>query len=569
MHLGIYQPKSDAPKTEEPNTKKSDKDKIENPNLEINHKKDSHKADSHEHAVTPLEERQGKPNSQIVYSPEEIKKAKANGQTTTSDGYIFDAKDIINFDGQGYTTPHMDHIHYTLAKDLSKEERKAAQEFWEKHKEQLLAKKKENHNKANEILSDNHKYKAKNLIDLYKEVPEKLVVPLNKMYYQLQYTTHMKGNDTFVQPHHDHFHYVSFDMIAQMKAIPEGYTIADVFSTVKYLINHPESRPMKDGWESKEGHITQPEENESPVPTERPKNQQLLTTVKDIAYAYTYDASNWQQFETKLKKWMDEYEVSIEEMQFYDNGVVGFPQCFGSTIYIDEWTEEEVSLPQSAYIIGKLVKADLYENATSSYLKELSTFYNEKTWETLEAKLFEKEIDLNNATFYSDGSVGYKDSKGKEIYINIKELKTVANPSQNANIIGQNGKFIGKQNVVKSDEKPKNNPSDSTQASPREKSKSEKPLVETKPEEPKNNETNIQNEQNEGQDVDPEMYAYESKVKSLSAKYGMNETAFEDAITKIGSHYRVSMDQIQFNDVLTFTSQGKTIRYDIVNGKEL
>lgn len=65
------------------------------------------------------------------------------------------------------------------------------------------------------------------------------------------------------------------------------------------------------------------------------------------------------------------------------------------------------------------------------------------------------------------------------------------------------------------------------------------------------------------------MYAYESKVKSLSAKYGMNETAFEDAITKIGSHYRVSMDQIQFNDVLTFTSQGKTIRYDIVNGKEL
>lgn len=76
MHLGIYQPKSDAPKTEEPNTKKSDKDKIENPNLEINHKKDSHKADSHEHAVTPLEERQGKPNSQIVYSPEEIKRLK-------------------------------------------------------------------------------------------------------------------------------------------------------------------------------------------------------------------------------------------------------------------------------------------------------------------------------------------------------------------------------------------------------------------------------------------------------------------------------------------------------------
>lgn len=80
------------------------------------------------HESTPQSERKGKPNSQIVYSPEEIAEAKAAGKYTTSDGYIFDAKDIDRKAGNGYVVPHMDHTHYIPIKDLSPAEQKAAEE---------------------------------------------------------------------------------------------------------------------------------------------------------------------------------------------------------------------------------------------------------------------------------------------------------------------------------------------------------------------------------------------------------------------------------------------------------
>jgi streptococcal histidine triad protein len=80
------------------------------------------------HKSTPQSERKGKPNSQIVYSPEEIAKAKAAGKYTTSDGYIFDANDIERKAGNGYVVPHMNHTHYIPIKDLSPAEQKAAEE---------------------------------------------------------------------------------------------------------------------------------------------------------------------------------------------------------------------------------------------------------------------------------------------------------------------------------------------------------------------------------------------------------------------------------------------------------
>lgn len=81
--------------------------------------------------ATPLNERQGKPNSKIIFSAEEIKVAKAKGHYTTSDGYIFDAADIIESNRSGYVTAHMDHIHYIPAKALSAKEQKAAKDFWQ------------------------------------------------------------------------------------------------------------------------------------------------------------------------------------------------------------------------------------------------------------------------------------------------------------------------------------------------------------------------------------------------------------------------------------------------------
>lgn len=51
-------------------------------------------------------ERVGKPNSQIAYTDDEVRMAQLADIYTTSDGYIFDAKDIISDEGDAYVTPH-------------------------------------------------------------------------------------------------------------------------------------------------------------------------------------------------------------------------------------------------------------------------------------------------------------------------------------------------------------------------------------------------------------------------------------------------------------------------------
>lgn len=72
---------------------------------------------------------ENKGNSQKVFSPEEIRRAKAAGKYTTDDGYIFSPYDIIEDLGNAYMIPHMGHLHYIPKKDLSKAELKAAEEF--------------------------------------------------------------------------------------------------------------------------------------------------------------------------------------------------------------------------------------------------------------------------------------------------------------------------------------------------------------------------------------------------------------------------------------------------------
>ncbi|QTJ54103.1 pneumococcal-type histidine triad protein [Dolosigranulum pigrum] len=122
--------KEESPKQpEKPSKEEKPSDSADNKGQEKPGKEESTDDHGEHHESTPQSERKGKPNSQIVYSPEEIAKAKAAGKYTTSDGYIFDAKDIDRKAGNGYIVPHMDHTHYIPIKDLSPAEQKAAEEF--------------------------------------------------------------------------------------------------------------------------------------------------------------------------------------------------------------------------------------------------------------------------------------------------------------------------------------------------------------------------------------------------------------------------------------------------------
>ncbi|MGT2832174.1 pneumococcal-type histidine triad protein [Streptococcus halotolerans] len=194
-------------------------------------------AEEEAHHVTPKEERKGKPNSQIVYSPEEIAAAKAAGKYTTSDGYIFDAKDIKEDAGSGYVIPHMTHEHWVPKKDLSKEELKAAEDF--------LASKEEESGSSDEV------NKVRKTKEIYEAIEPKAIVDPDDLIYGIAQATQYRDG-TFVIPHKNHYHYVKLDWFDEdpniLKDFDKTYSLEDYLATAKYYMMHPEKRPKVKEW---------------------------------------------------------------------------------------------------------------------------------------------------------------------------------------------------------------------------------------------------------------------------------------------------------------------------------
>lgn len=63
---------------------------------------------------------------------------------------------------------------------------------------------------------------------------------------------------------------------------------------------------------------------------------------------------------------------------------------------------------------------------------------------------------------------------------------------------------------------------------------------------------------------EPEENLYEKHLQELANQYGLSKSDFENRITQLALEYNVSMENIQFGTYLTFNSEGKTIRYDII-----
>ncbi|GAA0060571.1 UNVERIFIED_CONTAM: pneumococcal-type histidine triad protein [Streptococcus canis] len=196
--------------------------------------------DEEEHyPVTPLNERQGKPNAKIVYSDKEIEAARAAGHYATSDGYIFDPTDIIEDTGEGYVTPHMDHEHWIPKKDLSEKELAAAKAFWEKKSssnKKPVSPKPGQHKTAQEI---------------YESIEPKALINPDDLIYGIALATEYK-NGTFVIPHKDHYHYVELKWFDEdpdiFKDCEKTYGLEEYLATAKYYMEHPSERPQKDGW---------------------------------------------------------------------------------------------------------------------------------------------------------------------------------------------------------------------------------------------------------------------------------------------------------------------------------
>ena len=191
-------------------------------------------------------ERLGKPNSQIEYSEDEVRVAQLADKYTTSDGYIFDAHDIISDEGDAYVTPHMGHSHWIGKDSLSEAERANAQAYAKEKR--LTPPSTDNQNST--------KSEAKGAEAIYNRVKAEKKVPLDRMPYNLQYAVDVK-NGNLIIPHFDHYHNIKFEWFDEgLYEAPKGYALEDLFSTVKYYVEHPSERPHSDsGWGNASDHV--------------------------------------------------------------------------------------------------------------------------------------------------------------------------------------------------------------------------------------------------------------------------------------------------------------------------
>ena len=214
-------------------------------------------------------ERLGKPNAQIAYTDDEIQVAKLAGKYTTEDGYIFDPRDITSDEGDAYVTPHMTHSHWIKKDSLSEAERAAAQAY---AKEKGLTPPSTDHQNPGNT-------EAKGAEAIYNRVKAAKKVPLDRMPYNLQHTVEVK-NGSLIIPHYDHYHNIKFEWFDEgLYEAPKGYTLEDLFATVKYYVEHPNERPHSDsGWGNASDHVQRNQNGQPDTDqTEKPKEEKPRT----------------------------------------------------------------------------------------------------------------------------------------------------------------------------------------------------------------------------------------------------------------------------------------------------
>jgi len=191
-------------------------------------------------------ERLGKPNSQIEYSDDEVRVAQLADKYTTSDGYIFDAHDIISDEGDAYVTPHMGHSHW-IGKDSLSDKEKAAAQSYTKEKG-ILPPSPDADAQANPT--------GDSAAAIYNRVKGEKRIPLVRLPYMVEHTVEVK-NGNLIIPHKDHYHNIKFAWFDDHSyKAPNGYTLEDLFATIKYYVEHPDERPhSNDGWGNASEHV--------------------------------------------------------------------------------------------------------------------------------------------------------------------------------------------------------------------------------------------------------------------------------------------------------------------------
>ena len=210
-------------------------------------------------------ERLGKPNAQIEYSEDEVRVAQLADKYTTSDGYIFDAHDIISDEGDAYVTPHMGHSHWIGKDSLSDKEKSEAQAYT----------KEKNINPPSEDSATQANPNGESAASIYERVKGEKRIPLVRLPYNVEHTVAVK-NGNLIIPHKDHYHNIKFAWFDDNSyKAPNGYSLEDLFATIKYYVEHPDERPhSNDGWGNASEHVLGKKDNsQDPTNNYKPEEE--------------------------------------------------------------------------------------------------------------------------------------------------------------------------------------------------------------------------------------------------------------------------------------------------------
>ena len=285
-------------------------------------------------------ERLGKSNAQIAYTDDEIKLAKLAGKYTTEDGYIFDIRDITSDEGDAYVTPHMTHSHWIKKESLSEAERAAAQAYAKE--KGLTPPSTDNQGSGNT--------EVKGVEAIYNKVKAAKKVPLDHIPYNLQHTVEVK-NGSLIIPHYDHYHNIKFGWFDEgLYEAPKGYSLEDLFATVKYYVEHPEERPHSDnGWGNASDHVrknkvgdSKPDEVSEPTRPESDEKENHTGSTPSVDNLYK-PSTDEDETEEVSKDKTDEAEV---------------PQV--------ETEKVEAKLKEVEALLAKVRDASLKDNVTES-----------------------------------------------------------------------------------------------------------------------------------------------------------------------------------------------------------
>ena len=291
-------------------------------------------------------ERLGKPNAQIAYTDDEIQVAKLAGKYTTEDGYIFDPRDITSDEGDAYVTPHMTHSHWIKKESLSEAERAAAQTYAKE--KGLMPPSTDNQGAGNT--------EVKGVEAIYNKVKAAKKVPLDHMPYNLQHTVEVK-NGSLIIPHYDHYHNIKFSWFDEgLYEAPKGYSLEDLFATVKYYVEHPNERPHSDnGWGNASDHVRKNKVEDS-KPDEDKKHDEVSEPTRPESDEKENHAGLNPSVDNLYKPSTDEDETEGVANDTTDEAEV--PQV--------ETEKVEAKLKEVEALLDKVTDASLKNNVTES-----------------------------------------------------------------------------------------------------------------------------------------------------------------------------------------------------------